>query len=93
MELEGIITGVADYGFFAQSKTLPIEGLVHVSTLEDDYYSYDEATHTLTGRRSRRTFRLGDRVRVRVVRVDVQRRQLDFRVAGSRRGGSRSEER
>ena len=84
LELEVIITGVADYGFFGQAEKLPIEGLVHVSTLEDDYYYYDEATHTLMGRRTRRTYRLGDKVRVRVVRVDVQRRQLDFRVAGAR---------
>jgi ribonuclease R len=81
MELEAIITGVADYGFFAQAQTLPVEGLVHVSTLTDDYYYYEEATHSLTGRRSGRRYRLGDQVRVTVVRVDLQRRQLDFRVA------------
>ena len=52
LELEAIITGVADYGFFAQAETLPVEGLVHVSTLTDDYYYYEEATHSLTGRRS-----------------------------------------
>jgi ribonuclease R len=81
LEMEAIITGVADYGFFAQGERLPVEGLVRVSTLEDDYYYYDEASHSLVGRRSRRTFRLGDKVRVRVVRVDVPRRQLDFRVS------------
>src|SRR5205807_1124709 len=79
-ELEVVITGVADYGFFAQAEKLPVEGLVHVSTLTDDYYYYEEATHSLTGRRGRRRYRLGDRVRVSVVRVDPQRRQLDFRV-------------
>ncbi len=76
-----IITGVADYGFFAQAEKLPVEGLVHISTLTDDYYYYEEATHSLTARRGKRRYRLGDRVRVTVVRVDVQRRQLDFRVA------------
>src|SRR5205807_10128096 len=79
-ELDAIITGVADYGFFAQAEKLPVEGLVHVSTLTDDYYYYEEATHSLTARRGRRRYRLGDRVRVSVVRVDPQRRQLDFRV-------------
>ncbi len=79
-ELEVIITGVADYGFFGQAEKLPVEGLVHVSTLDDDYYYYEEATHSLTGRRTGRRFRLGDRVRVNVVRVDLQRRQLDLRV-------------
>jgi ribonuclease R len=80
MELEVIITGVADYGFFGAAETLPVEGLVHVSTLTEDYYYYEEATHSLTGRRTRRCYRLGDKVRVTVVRVDLQRRQLDFRV-------------
>jgi len=79
MELEVVITGVADYGFFGQAETLPVEGLVHVSTLTDDYYYYDEATHSLTGRRTGRRYRLGDKVKVNVVRVDLQRRQLDFR--------------
>src|SRR5579859_2685594 len=81
-ELEVIITGVADYGFFAQAEALPVEGLVHVSTLTDDYYYYEEATHSLTGRRTNRRYRLGDKVRATVVRVDLQRRQLDFRVSG-----------
>ncbi len=81
LELEVIITGVADYGFFAQAETLPVEGLVHVSTLTDDYYYYEAETHSLTGRRTDRRYRLGDKVRVTVVRVDLQRRQLDFRVA------------
>jgi ribonuclease R len=80
LELEVIITGVADYGFFAQAEKLPVEGLVHISTLTDDFYYYEEATHSLTGRRGKRRYRLGDRVRVTVVRVDPQRRQLDFRV-------------
>jgi ribonuclease R len=79
-ELEVVITGVADYGFYAQAEDLPVEGLVHISTLTDDYYYYEEASHSLTGRRTHRRYRLGDKVRVQVVRVDLQRRQLDFRV-------------
>jgi ribonuclease R len=80
-EMDAIITGVADYGFFAEAETLPIEGRVHVSTLPDDYYFFDDASHSLIGQRTKRTYRLGDKVRVKVVRVDLQRRQLDFRVA------------
>jgi ribonuclease R len=80
MEMDAIITGVADYGFFAQGVNLPVEGMVHVSTLTNDYYYYEEATHTLTGRRTGRRYRLGDKVHVTVVHVDIQRRQLDFRV-------------
>ncbi|MCC6418330.1 MAG: ribonuclease R [Gemmataceae bacterium] len=94
LRLEGIITGVADYGFYAQAAKLPIEGLVHISTLEDDYYYYDETTHSLTGRKTKRRYRLGDRVNVEVVRVDVPRRLLDFRVVPGkkgRRGGEAAE--
>jgi ribonuclease R len=80
-ELDVIITGVADYGFFGQAVELPVEGLVHISTLASDYYYHEEATHSLIGRRTNRRYRLGDKVRVTVVRVDMQRRQLDFRVA------------
>src|SRR5208282_1966200 len=79
LELEVIITGVADYGFFGQSETLPVDGLVHVSTMTDDYYYFDEPSHSLIGRRAKRRYRLGDKVKVKVVRVDLQRRQLDFR--------------
>jgi ribonuclease R len=83
-EWDAIITGVAHYGFYSQAEQLPIEGLAHISTLTDDYYYYDEAGHSLTGRRTGRTYRLGDKVRVKVVRVDAQRRQLDFRVVDRR---------
>jgi ribonuclease R len=79
-ELNAVITGVADYGFFAMAEQLPVEGMVHISTLSEDFYHYEAETHTLTGRRSKRRYRLGDKVRVAVVRVDLQRRQLDFRV-------------
>ena len=80
LQVDAIITGVADYGFFAQGEALPIEGLVHVSTLPDDYYYFEEDTHSLLGQRTRRSYQLGDKVRVEVVRVDLNRRQLDLRV-------------
>jgi ribonuclease R len=83
LELDAIITGVADYGFFAQGETLPVEGLVHVTTLPDDYYYYEESTHSLTGRRNSKSYQLGGKVRVQVVRVDLARRQLDFRVVST----------
>jgi ribonuclease R len=80
MELDILITSVENFGFFGQCPTLPVEGLVHVSGLTDDYYYYDEASHSLVGRRTQRRFRLGDSVKVKVARVDLQRRQLDFRL-------------
>ncbi len=76
---DAVITGVADYGFFAQAERIPAEGLVHVSSLTDDYYQHDSESHSLVGRGKR--FRLGDRVKVVVARVDLQKRMLDFRLA------------
>jgi ribonuclease R len=82
-QFDAVITGVAEYGFFAEAERMPIEGRVHISTLSDDYYLFDDGSHTLEGRRTRKRYRLGDKVRVEVVRVDRVRRQVDFRVAAS----------
>ena len=80
-ELEGLITGVEEFGLFVQSKKFLIDGLVHVSRLPADEYQLSRTTMALTGTRRKRQFRLGDSVQVRVVRVDVSRRQLDFELA------------
>ncbi len=77
-EFDGVITGVADYGFFVRGIQLPAEGLVHITSLQDDYYHFERRSHLLEGRRAGNQFRLGDRVRVRVVRVEMDRRELDF---------------
>ena len=74
----GVIIAVEDFGLFVQLIELPVEGLVHVTALGDDYYYLEEQTHTLVGRRSGRRYRLGDRLEVRVARVDVDRRELDL---------------
>jgi ribonuclease R len=79
-ELSAVITGVADYGFFAQAEQFPAEGLVPVAALTDDYYRFDEDHRALFGSRTRKRYRLGDRVQVVVARVDLIRRQLDFRL-------------
>lgn len=83
-ELEATITGVQDFGFYCQGVKIPAEGLVHVSNLADDYYYFDDTAQSLIGRRSGREYRLGDGVRVVVARVDIDRRQLDFRMGTSR---------
>jgi ribonuclease R len=77
-EFDALITSVADYGFFCVAQGVPVEGLVHVRSLIDDFYFFDEDTLTLMGKRNKKKYRLGDRVRVRVERVDMDRRQLDF---------------
>jgi ribonuclease R len=79
-ELEAIVTGVEPFGLFAQGIELPAEGFVHISALVDDYYHFERATHSLEGRRSGNRFRLGDTIRVSIASVDVDRRELDFRI-------------
>jgi ribonuclease R len=75
---DGYITGVASFGLFVELKEHYVEGLVHVSTMADDYYRYSEQSHTLFGENTRKTYRLGDKVHVQVVRVDLERRQIDL---------------
>lgn len=79
---EAIISGVANFGFFAELDNT-VEGLVHVSSLDDDYYQYDDTAYALIGRHNKRRFRLGDRVRIRVKRVDLDERRIDFELADS----------
>jgi ribonuclease R len=79
-QMDAIITGVEDFGLFAQGVDLPAEGLIHVDTLDDDYYRFDSATHSLAGYRSGNRYRLGDRVRVQIAHVDIDRRELDLRI-------------
>ena len=78
-----IIVGVEDFGLFCRLSELPVDGLIHVSSLSDDFYYLETGTHTLVGRRSGRRHRLGDRELVRVVHVDVDRRVLDLTLADS----------
>lgn len=75
---DGVITGVVPFGFFVQLTEYFVEGLVHVSTLSDDYYHYIENRHCLMGERRKRIFRIGDKVRVSVDRVDRERKRIDF---------------
>lgn len=79
-EFDGVITSVKDYGFYVELNEFFIEGLVHVSTLIDDVYEYQERKHRLVGGRAGRKFRLGDPVRVSVDRVDRARHLIDFSV-------------
>ncbi len=85
-EMDAVVTGVESYGIFVQGIKLPAEGLVRVETLSNDYYRFDRATHTLAGHRAGNSYRLGDLLRVAVARVDLERRELDFRVVERKKG-------
>ena len=78
---DGIITGTANFGLFVQLHELFVEGLVHISALNDDYYTYIEKLHCLRGEKRKKVYRIGDAVRVRVDRVDTVRKKIDFSLA------------
>jgi ribonuclease R len=80
-ELDAIITGVERFGIFCKGIEIPAEGLIHISMVSiDDYFYHDPATYSLIGRSTGRQYRLGDKVRVRVAHVDVDRRELDYQI-------------
>lgn len=79
-EYEGIISGVTAYGMYVQLENT-IEGLVHVSNMEDDYYIFDENNHFLIGERKKKIYRIGDMVKIRVLSADIANRNIDFVLA------------
>jgi ribonuclease R len=77
-EFDGYITGVSAFGLFIELVEHFVEGMVHVSTMADDYYRFMERAHVLKGENTGKVYRLGDEVRVQVVKVDMERRQIDL---------------
>ncbi|MCP9809942.1 RNB domain-containing ribonuclease [Cyanobium sp. HWJ4-Hawea] len=78
--LPGVISGVQSYGFFVEVPPSQVEGLVHVSSLKDDWYEYRSRQNRLVGRKNRRTYMLGDAVEVEIQKVDALRHQIDLAV-------------
>ncbi len=96
-EFEGYVTGVASFGLFIELVEHFVEGLVHVSTMADDYYRFVENAHMLRGENTHKAYRLGDKVKVQVIRVNMEMRQVDLglveileRVREGERGPRRS---
>ncbi len=77
-EVTAIITGVQSYGFFAEIEGLSAEGLVHVSTLGDDWYEYRSRQNLLVGRKNKKTYQLAQKVNVKVLKVDILKNQIDL---------------
>jgi ribonuclease R len=77
-EFEGYVTGVAAFGLFVELVEHFVEGLVHISTMADDYYRFVEGAHMLRGENTHKVYRLGDKVKVQVVRVNMEVRQIDL---------------
>lgn len=77
-EFDTVVTGVVDFGLFAQIKGMQIDGLIHVSSLGSDYFNRDKSGYRLVGERSKRVYRLGDHLRVRLINVVIDERKIDF---------------
>ena len=80
-EYSGTVSSVTNFGLFVQLDDVFVDGLVHISSLQSDYYQYQEASHRLVGERTRVTYGLGDQLTVRVVRVNLDERKIDFELA------------
>jgi ribonuclease R len=75
---EGVITGVAGFGLFVELKEIYVEGMIHVSNLKNDHFKHDPVHHMMVGERTGQVLRLSDKVRVKVARVDLDSRKIDF---------------
>ncbi len=87
-EFEGLVTGVTDFGLFVQIHGMQIDGLVHISSLGSDYFTRDPSGYRLIGSRSKRVFKLGDHLRVRLINVVIDERKIDFELVESRRAAA-----
>jgi len=81
-EFIGTVTSVTSFGLFVELNEIYVEGLVHISELSNDYYHFDPVHHSLSGERSQKTYRLGDSVEVKVVRVDLDEKKIDLQMVG-----------
>jgi ribonuclease R len=81
-EFTGIITAVTGFGFFVELNDIFVEGLVHITNLPQDYFHFDAKSHQLKGERTGTCFRLGDKVNVKVARVDLDEKKIDFDLLG-----------
>jgi ribonuclease R len=87
----GYVTGVQAFGLFVELEEIYVQGLVHVSSMSDDYYQFDEKRHQLQGENTQQVYRLGDKVQVQLARADLERRQLDFALVDVLQRAARTE--
>ncbi|MBR3854693.1 MAG: ribonuclease R [Bacteroidaceae bacterium] len=77
-EYDAVISGVTEWGIYAEINENKCEGMIPLRTLQDDYYEFDDANYCLVGRRTHRKYMIGDAVRIRIVRANLDRKQLDY---------------
>ncbi|MEQ8955198.1 MAG: ribonuclease R, partial [Gammaproteobacteria bacterium] len=89
-DFDGVVAAVTSFGLFVELENVYIEGLVHITELSNDYYHFDPVHHCLEGERTRQTYRLGDRVRVKVIRVSREEKKIDLRMLGGEGTGKKN---
>lgn len=83
MEFEAVISGITEWGIYAEINENKCEGMIPIRDLDDDFYEFDEKNYCLRGRRNKKTYQLGDALMVKVARANLERKQLDFALADS----------
>ena len=83
MVFDGVISGVTEWGLYVELTENACEGMVPIRDLADDYYEFNEKTYSLVGIRKKQHYRLGDPMKIRVVRANLERKQLDFALVNS----------
>jgi ribonuclease R len=78
---EGVISGVTEWGIYVEIIENQCEGMIHIRELADDFYEYDEENYCIKGRSTSKIYTLGDKVNIEVVKADLQKKQLDYRLA------------
>jgi len=92
-EFSGLISAVTSFGFFVELEEIYVEGLVHISNLGQDYFHFDPVSHQLRGERTNTVFRLGDSVKIQVVRVDLDEKKIDFELIKKRSAAAKTKSR
>ena len=80
VEFEGIISGMNDYGVFVELSENKCEGMIRLRSMEDDYYYFDAKHFTVTGSKKGKTYGIGDKVQVKIVKADLVKKQMDFKI-------------
>jgi ribonuclease R len=81
LEFEGVISGVTEWGIYVELIENKCEGMIPIRDLDDDYYSFDDKNYCLVGRRYHKRYQLGDTLKVKVARANLDKKQLDFVIA------------
>lgn len=82
-QYKGVISGVTEWGIYVEIEENKCEGMVPLHELTDDFYQFDEKNYCITGRRTHRKYQLGDEVEIEILRANLEKKQLDFKIVVS----------